>query len=126
MRKRYVQKREDGKLVMVDATDWVAPPRKTPYVMTDLKDYMPVAGPEAQKFLTRDPDRKMISGRKAHREYLKKNGLIEVGNEKKPFVEHSGKTRENHNHWNNRYYKGHKVEPSEGDWEIPDINRLEK
>ena len=125
--KTYRQVRNpDGTLGLVDTTDWKRPPRKAPYVRGDLPDYMPMGGPEAQKFFAGDPSAKMIGGKKDHREYLKRNDFVEVGNEKKPFVEFGGKTKENYDHWNNRVYRGIKVEPAKGAWVTPDLDRLDR
>lgn len=43
------------------------------YVSADIAPYMAVAGDRAGKYIT---------SRKEHREYLKRNRLIEIGNEK--------------------------------------------
>jgi len=57
------------------------------YIMEDMKPYRAVAG---------DMVGKEISGRKAHREFLRRNNFIEVGNEKKEFEKHSGKSPDNY------------------------------
>lgn len=49
--------------------------RKGPYVFGDIKPYQTV-GPEAGKWIT---------GRAQHRDYLRRHGLTEVGNERKYF-----------------------------------------
>jgi hypothetical protein len=56
------------------------------YIMGDLEPYIAVGGKDYGK---------VISGRRAHREYLRRNNLIEVGNEKEPFVKYGGKSEDN-------------------------------
>lgn len=57
------------------------------YVMEDMKPYMAVAG---------DMTGKEVSGRRAHREFLKRNNFIEVGNEKGEFERHRGASPDNY------------------------------
>lgn len=59
---------------------------KSHYVITDIEPYKAVAGDMAGKW---------IKSRKEHREFLKRNGFIEVGNEHRPFFEYGGKSRDN-------------------------------
>jgi hypothetical protein len=61
---------------MVEVMNDLRAPRKTPYVIDDIKPYQ-VIGPEYGK---------VIGSRSQHREYLRKHDLIEVGNEKKYFL----------------------------------------
>lgn len=56
------------------------------YVMGDIQPYKAVAGDMAGK---------EVSGRKAHREFLARNGLAEVGNEKDYFFRNGTKTSDN-------------------------------
>lgn len=60
---------------------------RAPYIMEDMKPYQAVAG---------DMTGKMISGRKAHREFLRRNNFEEVGNEKREFEKHMGKSPDNY------------------------------
>lgn len=55
-------------------------------IMPDLQPYQAVAGDMAFK---------EVSGRKAHREFLRRNNFIEVGNEREAFFRHGGKTDDN-------------------------------
>jgi hypothetical protein len=56
-------------------------PPKSAMIMEDIKPYTAVAGDMAGK---------EISGRKQHREFLRRNGFEEVGNEKKEFMKYKG------------------------------------
>ena len=56
------------------------------YIVEDQKPYIAVAGDMAGK---------EVSGRKQHREYLRRNNFIEVGNEKNEFEKHSGMSPDN-------------------------------
>jgi len=80
-RKTYVQDPETNKLVPKD--EYRPKEELGLYIIEDIKPYTAVAGDMAGK---------EISGRKQHREFLRRNNLIEVGNEKSPFVKHSGKS----------------------------------
>ena len=59
---------------------------KSPYVISDIEPYKAMGGDMAGK---------MITSRSAHREFLQRNGFIEVGNEHREFFEYGGKTRDN-------------------------------
>jgi hypothetical protein len=96
MRKSYVYDPETKKMVPLGTTK---KDRRAPYIQPDLPDYRPVGGPEAQAFIDNPSKAKMISGRKQHREYLRRNGFIEVGNEKKEFMRYGGMTKENYQRW---------------------------
>lgn len=61
------------------------PPRAGFFIQEDLKPYKAVAGDMAGKW---------INGRKQHREFLKRNGFQEVGNEHREFFEYGGKHRD--------------------------------
>jgi hypothetical protein len=65
-RRRWVIR--NGELVEVDLNAPV-PPRRGPYVMSDLREY--------RSIITREP----ITSRSQHREHLRRHGCIEVGNE---------------------------------------------
>lgn len=56
------------------------------YIIPDIKPYKAVAGDMAGKWIT---------SRSQHREFLKRNGFQEVGNEHREFFEYGGKTRDN-------------------------------
>jgi hypothetical protein len=87
----------DSKLnKLVPKEDYQRPERLAPYVQPDITPYVPVGGPEAKRFIDDPKSARLIEGRKQHREYLKRNGFIEVGNEKSAFTKYGGKTAENH------------------------------
>lgn len=69
MRKTYVY--DKHKKCLVEKADYVREQR-APHVMPDIQEYQ-VVGPEYGK---------VISSRSKHREYLKRHGLIEVGDQK--------------------------------------------
>jgi hypothetical protein len=54
--------------------------------MPDIEPYKAMGGDMAGKY---------IGSRSTHREYLKRNNFIEVGNEKDYFFKHNGKTHDN-------------------------------
>jgi len=56
------------------------------YVQGDIEPYKAIGGDMAGKWIT---------SRSQHREFLKRNGFIEVGNEHRAFFEHGGKSRDN-------------------------------
>ena len=66
MRRRWVFR--NGELVELDL-EAVLPPRRGPYIMSDLAEYRSVV------------TREMITSRSQHREHLRQHGCIEVGNE---------------------------------------------
>lgn len=63
-------------------------PQKGPFVFGDIKPYRAVTG---------DMQGKWISSRSQHREFLKRNDLVEVGNEKSFMTRHNGKSPDNPN-----------------------------
>ena len=65
-RHRYVIR--NGELVELDL-DAPLPPRRTPYIQSDIKAYRSV--------ITQEP----ITSRSQHREHLRMHGAVEVGNE---------------------------------------------
>lgn len=96
MRKRYYQVKTDTGWKFVEESEFRRPERKGPHIMPDLEEYRPIGGPEAEKFFKSPGEARMIRGRKQHREYLKRNGFQEVGNEINEFTKYGGKTRENY------------------------------
>jgi len=90
---------------------------KGPFVWDDIKDYKPVAGAEAEKFVRGESDARYISGRKQHREYLRRNGLQEVGSDIKPFLKNGGKTEDNPT-------KDFLKHGTGGRWDRPSLERL--
>ena len=66
MRRRYVWRK--GRLVELDL-DAPLPPRRTPYIMSDIAPY--------RSIITGEP----IASRSQHRDHLRQHGCIEVGNE---------------------------------------------
>ena len=56
---------------------------KTHHIIPDIQPYRVVAGDRAGEYIT---------SRSEHREYLKRNDFIEVGNEKEYFFKNQGKT----------------------------------
>lgn len=62
--------------------------RKTPYIIGDMKPYRAVTG---------DAQGKMITSRSAHRAFLQRNNLVEVGNEYEYMTRHGGMSEDNPN-----------------------------
>lgn len=129
---RYIQvKTEDG-YEFVRAEEYVPPERKAPYVIGDLQPYRPVAGDEGRKFFDDPKNARLIGGRRQHREFLRRNNLIEVGNEMRPETvkKYHGKTEENYKRFNERKYRGHDVseiaKQTPVAWQDPDIDRLKR
>ena len=94
MRKRWRYDKETKELIPLE--DWL---RKydsrtgTHHVIPDIKPYMAVAGDMAGKW---------ISSRKEHREFLRRNGFEEVGNEKSYMMRNNGMAEDNPNTINER------------------------
>jgi hypothetical protein len=59
---------------------------KTHHIIPDIEPYRVVAGDRAGEYIT---------SRSEHREYLRRNNFIEVGNEKEYFFKNDGKTEYN-------------------------------
>lgn len=60
-----------------DGSNWLAEqPARGPQIIRDLQPYKTAAGDVAN-----NGNRTVIGGRRQHREFLKRNGLVEVGNE---------------------------------------------
>jgi hypothetical protein len=83
-RKSYVQCPETNKLIPKD--EYARREDSGLYIIEDIKPYVAIAGDMAGK---------QISGRKQHREFLRRNNLQEVGNEKKYFTRNGGKSDDN-------------------------------
>ena len=106
---KYIQvKTEDG-WQLIPAEEFVRPERKFPYVWSDLVAYQPMGGPEAQRFLTDRKHARLIDGRKQHRDFLRRNDFIEVGDQMKPadVAARGGKTQEHYDRNRKRSHKGH-------------------
>ncbi len=71
---RYIQ--HPVTLELIPADEYVAPAVDAPFVMDDIKPYRSMATGE------------MVMGRRQHREHLRANRLIEIGNERQPKPEH--------------------------------------
>ena len=71
---RYIQ--HPVTLELIPADEYVAPVVSAPFVMDDIKPYRSMATGE------------MVMGRRQHREHLRANRLIEIGNERQPKPEH--------------------------------------
>ena len=87
-------KKAEPKLVKIK-TDWgvkyvsadsLKQKPKMHHIMTDIEPYKAMAGDMAGKYIT---------SRSQHREYLKRNDFVEVGNEKEYFFKNQGKTEYN-------------------------------
>lgn len=87
MKKVWIQ--VNGKLIPKE--QYVRERAEGPMIMGDIEPYRNVV------------DGKMITSRSQHREFLKRNGLQEVGNEKTPFVKYGGKTEYNAKQQLDRY-----------------------
>lgn len=75
-----------NRLRYVDENEKPKPKKSGHYIIPDIQPYKAVAGDMAGKWIT---------SRSQHREFLKRNGFQEVGNEHREFFEHGGKTRDN-------------------------------
>ena len=62
------------------------PQAKVHHIIPDIEPYRTVGG---------DAPGTLITSRSKHREYLRRNNAIEVGNEKDYFFKHQGKTPDN-------------------------------
>ena len=131
---RYIQIKTDEGWELVPADAFPKRERKAPYVWSDLKAYVPVAGPEAQAIINRSRDARYIDGRKQHREFLKRNDLTVVGNDSSYRPENMaarhGKTPENYEKFNKRTYRGYNVtemaKETPTGWSDPDTERLSR
>ena len=66
------------------------------YAIEDIKPYIAVTG---------DMQGKVISGRKAHRDFLRRNKLVEVGDEKSYMTKNGGMTDDNPNLKSDKQYE---------------------
>jgi hypothetical protein len=64
------------------------PSEKAHHIIGEFKPYRPVTG---------DMEGKWITSRRQHREFLKRNNLVEVGNEKFHMTRYGGMTADNPN-----------------------------
>lgn len=62
--------------------------KKTHHVIPDIEPYVAIAGDRAGK---------VISSRKEHREFLRRNNFEEIGNEKDYMTRHGGMSEDNPN-----------------------------
>jgi hypothetical protein len=85
VRKRWIQDKKTGKLIPAD--EYTArSERKGPAVHGDIQPYRAITG---------DMQGKWITSRSKHREFLRRNDLVEVGNEKDYFTRYGGKSPDN-------------------------------
>ena len=84
MRKSWIQ--VDGKLIPKD--QYTAKSEGKLHIVGDIEPYQAVTG---------DMQGQWITSRKEHREFLKRNDLVEVGNEKAYFTRHGGMSPDNPN-----------------------------
>ena len=85
MRKRWIQ--INGELVPADRST-LAAERAGPYVCGDIEPYRAITG---------DMEGKWITSRSKHRSFLRRNNLVEVGNEKDYMTRNGGMTPDNPN-----------------------------
>ena len=88
MRKRY---RYDSQTkTVLPLEEWLEkygePVEKSHHIIGEFQPYQPVTG---------DMEGKWITSRKQHREFLRRNNLVEVGNEKSYFTRYGGKSPDN-------------------------------
>src|SRR5688572_2933642 len=90
MRKRFRYDKATKNLIPLE--EWLAkygePSTRAHYVQPDLEPYMAVSGDMAGK---------MIRSRREHREFLRRNNFIEVGNEKAYMMKQNGMSEDNPN-----------------------------
>ena len=84
MRKRWIQ--INGELIPADQVTYERESKV--HIVGDIEPYKAVTG---------DMEGKWIRSRKEHREFLRRNNLVEVGNEKAYFTRHGGMTPDNPN-----------------------------
>ena len=90
MRKRYKYDKEAKKVVPIEewAAKYAEKSATAHHVIGDIEPYQAVTGDMAGRWIT---------SRSQHREFLKRNNLIEVGNEKSYFTRYGGMTSDNPN-----------------------------
>lgn len=90
MRRTFRYDPEVKELIPLD--EWFAkygdPSEKAHHIIGDFKPYKPVTG---------DMEGQWITTRGQHREFLKRNNLVEVGNEKAYMTRYGGMTADNPN-----------------------------
>lgn len=90
MRRTYRYDKEAKELIPLD--EWLAKygerTSKAHYIQPDLEPYMAVSGDMAGK---------VIRSRREHREFLRRNGFVEVGNEKAYMTRNGGMSDDNPN-----------------------------
>jgi len=95
VRRTYRFDRETKELI--ELHEWLAkygePTTRAHYVQPDLKPYVAVAGDMAGR---------VITSRRAHREFLRRNNLQEVGNEKAYMTRNGGMSDDNPNLMSNK------------------------
>lgn len=87
MRKRWIQHPETHKLIPADEYTFQSE-SNAPRVIGDIEPYQAITGDMAGKWIT---------SRSQHREFLRRNNLVEVGNEKEYMTRHGGMTPDNPN-----------------------------
>lgn len=92
MRKRWIQ--VNGELIPADK--YTAKSEGKLHIIPDIEPYKAVTGDMAGKWIT---------SRKQHRDFLKRNDLVEVGNEKAYFTRHGGMAPDNPNLVNDRKHE---------------------
>lgn len=90
MRKRYRYDKETKQVIPLD--EWLS---KYEEEAEDSHHLTPVFVP--YKPVTGDMEGKWITSRRQHREFLKRNNLVEVGNEKAYMTRYGGMTADNPN-----------------------------
>lgn len=90
MRKRFRFDKETKQVIPID--EWLLKygehVEEAHHVIGEFKPYQPVTG---------DMEGKWITTRRQHREFLKRNNLVEVGNEKTYMTRYGGMTADNPN-----------------------------
>lgn len=98
MRKRYRYDRETKTVLPLD--EWLArngdPSNKAHHVIPDIEPYKAVTGDMCGQWVT---------SRKEHREFLRRNNLVEVGNEKPYMTKHGGMSSDNPNLMNSERHE---------------------
>jgi len=131
---KYIQIKTEQGYELIPAEKYTSPVSKSAYVIPDIQPYIPMGGPEAQKFIDRSNEARYISSRSRHREFLKRNNFVEVGDDStyRPdnVASRHGKTQENFERFNKRKYRGYDVtkmaKSTPVQWSTPDIARLKK
>jgi hypothetical protein len=90
MRKRFRYDKETREVIPLD--EWLLkygePVEDSHHIIGEFKPYQPVTG---------DMEGQWITTRRQHREFLKRNNLVEVGNEKAYMTRYGGMTPDNPN-----------------------------